>query len=367
MRRIISCINLLCSTIFLSLVAIAVSFFDNKGVRGPPCRTLLGRLHLKVSGIKVVVKGLERLTNPPYVFMCNHQSALDIYTLLAFLPYSFKWIAKRQLFRIPFIGWAMGRTGYISIDRENPREALKAIEEAARKIRNGMNIVIFPEGTRSVDGTLLPFKKGGFTLALRAMVPIVPIGIYGTSQLQPKGSFIPKEKGVIYIHIGEPIILEGMDRSAKTKVMDDVRSAYRKVDGVSGELKKEILGIGLLGVFLFLLVSLLSYHPLDPSFHTVADGSTRNLCGKAGSYLSDFLIQAFGMMSYLLAIFIFVFAGFYVKKKDPPNIIVFSSGLALFVSFPFFASPGTGREDPYDGASPLTFLAFWDLSSKVSS
>ena len=98
---------------------------------------------------------------------------------------------------------------------------------------------------------------------------------------------------------------------------------------MSGELKKEILGIGLLGVFLFLLVSLLSYHPLDPSFHTVADGSTRNLCGKAGSYLSDFLIQAFGMMSYLLAIFIFVFAGFYVKKKDPPNIIVFSSGLAL--------------------------------------
>ncbi|MBA4391214.1 MAG: cell division protein FtsK [Syntrophus sp. (in: bacteria)] len=99
---------------------------------------------------------------------------------------------------------------------------------------------------------------------------------------------------------------------------------------MSGELKKEILGIGLLGVFLFLLVSLLSYHPLDPSFHTIADGSTRNLCGKAGSYLSDFLIQAFGMMSYFLAIFTFIFAVFYVKKKDPPNIIVFSSGLALF-------------------------------------
>jgi S-DNA-T family DNA segregation ATPase FtsK/SpoIIIE len=99
---------------------------------------------------------------------------------------------------------------------------------------------------------------------------------------------------------------------------------------VSGELKKEILGIGLLGVFLFLLVSLLSYHPLDPSFHTIADGSTRNLCGKAGSYLSDFLIQAFGMMSYFLALFIFIFAAFYVKKKNPPNIVVFSSGLALF-------------------------------------
>jgi 1-acyl-sn-glycerol-3-phosphate acyltransferase len=117
----------------------------------------------------------------------------------------------------------MARTGYISIDREKPREALKAMEEAASKIRSGMNIIIFPEGTRSFDGVLLPFKKGGFTLALRAMVPIVPIGIFGTSQLQPKGSFIPKKKGVIYINIGKPIILEGLDRSAKTRVMDDVR------------------------------------------------------------------------------------------------------------------------------------------------
>jgi 1-acyl-sn-glycerol-3-phosphate acyltransferase len=234
MRRIISWINLLCSTIILSTVAIIVSFFDNKRSGAHRVGRFWAGFHLKVSGIKVVVKGLEYLTNPPYVFMCNHQSALDIYTLQAFLPFSFKWIAKRQLFKIPFIGWAMGRTGYISIDREKPREALKAMDEAAQKIRNGMNIVIFPEGTRSIDGTLLPFKKGGFTLALRAMVPIVPIGIYGTSRLQPKGSFIPKEKGVIYIHIGEPIILEGMDRSAKTRVMDDVRVHIERLTACQG-------------------------------------------------------------------------------------------------------------------------------------
>jgi 1-acyl-sn-glycerol-3-phosphate acyltransferase len=180
------------------------------------------------------VEGLENIKKPPYVFMCNHQSALDIYTLLAFLLLSFKWVAKRQLFKIPFIGWSMNRAGYISIDREKPREALKSIEEAARKIRKGMNIIIFPEGTRSLDGKLLPFKKGGFTLALRAMVPIVPIGIYGTSRLQPKGSFIPKEKGVIYIHIGEPLILEGMDRSAKTKVMGDVRTHIERLMACHG-------------------------------------------------------------------------------------------------------------------------------------
>jgi len=229
MRRAFSCIYLVCSTIVLSTVAIVVSLFDKGGAGAHYIGRFWASLHLKVSGVKVVIKGLEHLANPPYVFMCNHQSALDIYTLLACLPLSFKWIAKRQLFKIPFIGWAMTRTGYISIDREKPREALKAMEEAARKIRAGMNIIIFPEGTRSFDGNLLPFKKGGFTLALRAMVPIVPIGIYGTSQLQPKGSFISKKKGVIYINIGEPIILEGLDRSAKTKVMDDVRERIEEL------------------------------------------------------------------------------------------------------------------------------------------
>jgi 1-acyl-sn-glycerol-3-phosphate acyltransferase len=166
--------------------------------------------------------------------MVNHQSALDIYALLAGLPLSFKWIAKRQLFSIPVFGWAIRKAGYISIDRENAREALKAIEKAAQRIREGTNIIIFPEGTRSADGRLLPFKKGGFTLALMAMVTVVPVGISGSSALQPKGCFIPREKGVIYIEIGEPIVLEGMDRSRKTQVMDDVRARIEELMGEGG-------------------------------------------------------------------------------------------------------------------------------------
>lgn len=96
------------------------------------------------------------------------------------------------------------------------------------------------------------------------------------------------------------------------------------------ELKKEIIGIALIGVFLFLLVSFLSYHPLDPSFHTVATGETQNLCGKAGAYLSDISMQAFGMMGYLLIFFILVFSALCLSKRNLPNIIVFSSGLFLF-------------------------------------
>ncbi len=102
------------------------------------------------------------------------------------------------------------------------------------------------------------------------------------------------------------------------------------------DLKKEIIGVALIGAFLFLFVSLLSYHPLDPSFHTVTDTSARNLCGKAGSYISDVLIQLVGLMSYVLISFALVFGIFYVRKKDPPSIIVFSSGLVMF-----FLSIGT--------------------------
>jgi 1-acyl-sn-glycerol-3-phosphate acyltransferase len=223
MRKALSFLNLIFTTIFLSMVALVVSPFDSKGEAIHRIARLWASIHLRISGIKVFLEGLENITNPPYIFMCNHQSALDIFALLSALPLSFKWIAKRELFFIPFFGWTMKRAGYISLDRKNPREALKAIDEAARKIKEGMNIIIFPEGTRSKDGSLLPFKKGGFSLALRARVPIVPVGIWGTSRLQPKGSFIPKEKGIIYIRIGEPMHIEEESRSAKTKIMLEVR------------------------------------------------------------------------------------------------------------------------------------------------
>jgi len=113
---------------------------------------------------------------------------------------------------------------------------------------------------------------------------------------------------------------------------------------MSGELKKEMLGIGLLGLFIFLLVSLLSYHPFDPSFNTLAGGTVKNLCGKVGSYISDLLIQIFGMMSYLLPAFTLLFSAFYLKKKQPPYPLVLSSGLALlFLSLSLLLEMIVGR------------------------
>jgi 1-acyl-sn-glycerol-3-phosphate acyltransferase len=229
MRQILSFLIHFCSTIFFSCAAIFVSLFGNQDRTIHKLARLWGGTQLKTAGIKVILQGAAHIPKPPCIFMSNHQSALDIYALLVALPVPFKWVAKRELFRLPFVGWTLKRAGHISLDRENPREAIKAIDNAARQIRAGANIVIFPEGTRSGDGQLLPFKKGVFTLALRAGVPIVPVGIQGSSALHPKASFIPQKKGVIYINIGEPIIIEEMGSSAKTKVMLEVKASIERL------------------------------------------------------------------------------------------------------------------------------------------
>lgn len=235
MRKILIFLEHAIVTIVLSAIALLVSFFDSHGKALHHMAKFWARIHLMTSGIKVSVTGLENITSPPYIFMCNHQSALDIFSLFVALPVQFKWVAKRELFFIPFLGWAMKRAGYISLDRKHPREALKAMDDAAKKIRGGMNILIFPEGTRSKDGILLPFKKGVFAFVVRAQVPVVPVGISGSSRLQPKGSFIPNKKGVIYIRIGKPIDTAQGSRSAKTEIMMTVRQA---IEGLMTDQKQ---------------------------------------------------------------------------------------------------------------------------------
>src|SRR5210317_685359 len=123
----------------------------------------------------------------PCILMPIHQSNFDIPVLLGRLPVQFRWLAKAELFKIPIFGRGMRGCGYISIDRSNRKSAFQSLAEAATKIRNGVSVLIFPEGTRSRDGKILPFKKGGFVLSVDAGVPIVPIVIYNTGSIMPKG------------------------------------------------------------------------------------------------------------------------------------------------------------------------------------
>ena len=148
-----------------------------------------GKSCLRLAGLKLKVTGTENLPpQGPVIYASNHQSNFDIPILYAGLAIQFRWLAKQELFDIPLFGTAMKYSGYIPIDRSNPRKSMASLELAARKIKNGTSVIIFPEGTRTTDGNLKPFKKGALLLAAKARVPVVPITIKGSFQVQPKSS-----------------------------------------------------------------------------------------------------------------------------------------------------------------------------------
>jgi 1-acyl-sn-glycerol-3-phosphate acyltransferase len=163
------------------------------------------KIYLKVCGVKVEVKGAEHVNRDlPCIFMSNHQSYFDIFALLAGLPADFKFIMKKSLMKIPLLGTTMRRAGYLSVDRGNTRNAIISMDAAAERIRNGASILVFPEGTRSKDGHVQSFKKGGFHMAFKAGCDIIPIAIRNSRDIVPKGSLRIK-KGAIKMSIGRPI------------------------------------------------------------------------------------------------------------------------------------------------------------------
>lgn len=174
-------------TLIALIIAVSLSLFGRNIVHS--CGIIWGRGCLWLAGAKFSVKGADNLTvSGPAIYVCNHQSNFDIPLLYAGLPIQFRWMAKQELFKIPLFGLAMKRSGYIPIDRSNRKEAMRSLTAAAKRIRDGVSVIIFPEGTRSPDGTLQPFKKGALLLAAKAGVPVIPMAIKGTQTVQPKGS-----------------------------------------------------------------------------------------------------------------------------------------------------------------------------------
>jgi 1-acyl-sn-glycerol-3-phosphate acyltransferase len=168
------------------------------------------RMQLWAAGVQVTVVGGERIpTDRPVVFASNHQSWFDIIGLAANLPGYPRFVYKKEMAKIPILGEAMKRAGHIMIDRQNRQRAFEAYDEAANVIREGMSAVIFPEGTRSRTGEMLPFKKGPFVLAIASQVPIVPVYCAGTFDIMPKGTLWVRPKPVT-IRVGEPIETTGL-------------------------------------------------------------------------------------------------------------------------------------------------------------
>ncbi len=190
-----------------------------------------GGAHLEVTGIE----GLQR--GQPYIFVSNHQSTIDIPTLFMALPGDCRFVAKKALKYVPFLGWYMWAAKFVFVDRTNHRKAIRSLEQAAAQIQSGTSIVVFPEGTRSDDCRVKQFKRGPFALAMKAKVPVVPVTIEGSGLLMPKNSW-NITPGIIRVRVGKPIApadFEGNRESLIHQVREQIISQSIALGGLGGQ------------------------------------------------------------------------------------------------------------------------------------
>ena len=183
--------------------------------------TLWGEISLKILGIKLNIDG-EHHIQEPAIFVLNHQSMVDLMIVTALLPDKTRYVAKKELEKIPIFGWALAPVG-IMIDRKRPRDAMNIISAQLEKL-DGWSVAIFPEGTRTRDGELRPFKKGAFYMALQTKLPLIPVAFDGAFQSVSKGGFFPKPTR-IYVNIGPPINTENWVLEDLNKHVESARQA----------------------------------------------------------------------------------------------------------------------------------------------
>jgi len=211
-------------------VSLLGSLFDSQGRWQHACARTWSWLILKTSGIRVRVDGLEHVNPGQTAIYCvNHQSAMDIPVLFASLPAQFRFVAKRSLFHLPFLGWHLLRSGHIPVDRDRPQQAMKSMKKVAQEIREGKSVLLFPEGHRSRNGQLLPFKAGSFYIAILSGVPIVPITVNGTAcVLKPDTYHVRAGQTEMIVHPAistAGLTLHGVDALSQ-KVRDAIASRF---------------------------------------------------------------------------------------------------------------------------------------------
>ncbi len=238
LRSLFFVLWVLTSTLLYAIFTLTICLFSRK--LGRRIARIWNLQVLGAGGIKIRVEGKEKINSSErYVFMANHQSALDIPIMYAGIGSQISFIAKKELFMIPVFGWGMAAVGHIWIDRQNARRAHASIARAVKMLnRQNVSLILFPEGTRSRDGKVGDFKSASFSLALQAGVKLVPVAIKGAIDRLPPGtsSIVP---GEVLLEIGDPIPVGELKAQSKVELCARVHSAIKGM--VEGKTKDLLL------------------------------------------------------------------------------------------------------------------------------
>ena len=217
---------ILLSTLFFGLISLVASPFDRSGEFMMKTARVWARSLLAIAGVRVNVEGLEHLTpGASYVFASNHLSYMDTPVILTHIPADFRFMAKDGLFKIPLLGTHLAQAGHIPVPRHDPRAAVKTMALAADSIRTrNISLLIFPEGGRSHDGVLQPFKDGAAYIAIKAGVPVVPLAISGTHEILAMHS-ATFHRGYVTLRISEPIATAGLTLHERKSVTETARAS----------------------------------------------------------------------------------------------------------------------------------------------
>lgn len=220
-------------TLPLGAAILCVGPFDKTGRWAYAVSRLWSWSILKIGGVRLSARGLDRLdAGRPYIFMANHQSLIDIPVLVGSFPrFQLRWVAKKELLYIPLFGWALWASRHITVDRADYSTAARSLRKAKEKIESGISVVIFPEGTRSLSGELLPFKKGGFLLAVKTKTPIVPVTINGSRAVLLRKDWRIRA-GEVEVVVGDPIPVDSVHpadlQGLLTRVREIIEAGLRR-------------------------------------------------------------------------------------------------------------------------------------------
>jgi 1-acyl-sn-glycerol-3-phosphate acyltransferase len=219
------------ATIILGSANLAVSLFEHDGRKQVAIARFWSKLLLKIANVKLKIDGLEKIdAKGSYVFVSNHVSFMDTPVVLGHIPVSFRFLAKKGLFSIPFLGYHLKRAGHLPVPKDNPRDAVKTMTEAGRIIRErGISVLLFPEGGRSLEG-LKEFKEGAAYIAIKAGVPVVPLALVGTLEVLPMGS-LNVRPGHVTLRIGDPIPTSDLKLQDRTRLTHQARDRVAELLG----------------------------------------------------------------------------------------------------------------------------------------